>query len=214
MRRGVRRVLWIGLAGAVLVAVAYVFRQPILTQIGLSLINDESPRPSDAIVILSGGAPLREIEAAELYARGLAPKVVMTVSPDQQGDALLRRRGVPVESQLEFRKRVLTSLGVQESALLVLSRAPASSTQHEAEMVREWATSNHVSRIIVVTSRMHTARAAWTFSRALASERVEVLTRAPDEDSFRADSWWRDRHTMREAIFEWQKLIFYHVAYR
>lgn len=213
MRR-VRRVLWMGVAGFVLAASTYVMRGHLLTTMGSALIDSDTLVRSDAIVILSGGAPAREIEAADLYVAGLAPTVVMTVSPEHESDSLLRGRGVIVESQLEFRKRVIRSLGVPESALVILSRAQANSTKLEAELVGEWVALNRSARVIVVTSRMHTARASWIFTRVLKRLGVEVLIRAPDSDPFRADNWWHDRVNARECLFEWQKLLFYYVAYR
>jgi uncharacterized SAM-binding protein YcdF (DUF218 family) len=80
--------------------------------------------------------------------------------------------------------------------------------------VREWITAHRARRIIVVTSPFHTARSALIFKRALRDLGTEVLARPASYEDFEPDSWWRHRVQLRNGIFEWQKLLFYYVAYR
>jgi uncharacterized SAM-binding protein YcdF (DUF218 family) len=103
---------------------------------------------------------------------------------------------------------------VPESALTVLDAARATSTKVEAELVRAWATAHHPKRIIIVTSSFHTTRASMVFERELRGLGIEVLARPASSDPFRPDTWWRNRDQLRDGIFEWQKLVFYSIAYR
>ena len=209
-----RRLAWITLLALVLAAGAYFARVPLLTRIGTHLVRVDPLARGDAIVVLSGGTPMREIEAADLYLAGYAPTVLLTVEGEPPAWDVLRARGMRFETRLDLRKRVIRALGVPDSAVTVLDGARVNSTRMETELIKEWVSSHRAKRIIVVTSPFHTARSSLIFSRMLRSEGVEVLTRPAPLDPFQADGWWRDRDQLRSGIIEWQKLLFYYVAYR
>jgi uncharacterized SAM-binding protein YcdF (DUF218 family) len=168
---------------------------------------------ADAIVVLAGGTPQRELEAADLYAAGYAPRVVLTVERDSPAGKLLRKRGISFETPTDLKRRILRSLGVPDTAITLLDGTRATSTRMEGELVRDWIAANSVRRIIVVTSAYHTARASLTFSRALRDERVEVIVRPASYEPFQPDRWWTDREQLKNGIVEIQKLMFYYVAY-
>src|SRR5262245_27395681 len=88
-----RRALWIAIVFLATIAAAYLAREPILTQIGNQLIRNDRLSRADAIVVLGGGTPLREIEAADLYRAGYAPRLLMTVEREPPGSSLLEARG-------------------------------------------------------------------------------------------------------------------------
>lgn len=213
-QRVMRRLLWIGVVGLAAVGIAYLAREPILTKIGSQLVRTDSLARADAIVVLGGGTPLREIEAADLYRAGYAPRLVMAVEREPPGADLLRARGVPFDTRIGLRKRVVTSLGVPDAAVTLLDQQQPNSTRMEAELVRDWVATSGATRIIIVTSGYHTARASLIFRRVLGGLGVEVLARSAQSDPFRASDWWKDRDELRNGIIEWQKLLFYYVAYR
>lgn len=208
-----RRAVWIGLAIAAICGAAYTAREPILTSIGSQLVHADPLARADAIVVLSGGTPEREIEAADLYLAGYAPRVAVIPDSEPPGTGELRRRGVAFDSSVEHKRRLLRGLGVPESAMIVLDGSGAESTKQETTIVRDWVAANHVDRIIVVTSSFHSGRASLVFNRALKASGVQVLVRPASHDNFRASDWWRHRVNLRNALFEWQKLLFYYVAY-
>jgi uncharacterized SAM-binding protein YcdF (DUF218 family) len=202
-----------GLAVLVLVCATaagslYVFRHAVLTAIGRQLIVDEPLAPADAIVVLSGGAPEREIEAADLYTSGLAPTILLTHDPERHGLAIARARGIAIENTLEFRRRILTGLGVPAASIVVLDPEVVS-TVGEARVVVDWAASHHLRSLIVVTSAYHTGRAQLTYRRVIAKRDLAVRMRAARSGSYRADAWWRSRVDLREGLIEWQKQVFY-----
>ncbi len=169
---------------------------------------------SDAIVVLSGGTPQREVEAADLYLAGWAPRVLMTVESETDAVDVLRKRGIPVETHIELRRRILHSLGVPDSSVTMLDQTRATSTKMETELVKDWVVANSARRIIVVTSPFHTARASLIFRRSLREQGTEVLARPASHEAFEPNGWWRHREQLRNGFFEWQKLMFYYVAYR
>jgi len=214
MTRTTRRVAWIVLLGVVAAAGVYLAREPILVRIGTQLVRVDPLSRADAIVVLGGGTPLREMEAVDLYLAGYAPRVVLAMEREAPAADRLRARGVPFETPIGIRTRIIRSLGVPDSAITVLDRCPADSTRAEAELVREWVVSSGATRIIIVTSTYHTARSSLLFRRMLRDQGVVVLTRSAPADPFRPSDWWRDRDELRNGLFEWQKLVFYYVAYR
>jgi uncharacterized SAM-binding protein YcdF (DUF218 family) len=203
----------VALAAAIFMAAAYAFRAPILGAIGAQLVHADPLVRSDAIVVLAGGTPQREIEAADLYVAGWAPRVLMTSDGDSPAFDELRKRGFKLETDNELKKRILLTLGVPETALTIFADK-ANSTKGETELVKAWLASNRARRIIVVTSPFHTARARMVFRRALREDGVEVLTHPASHEPFDADNWWKDRNQLRNGIFEWQKLLLYSMLYR
>ena len=140
-----------------------------------------------------------------------APRVLLTVEPPRAAVEDLRRRGVRVETALEQRRRFLEELGVPPAAIVILPGV-IESTWDEASAVGEYLRQHDQRRVIVVTSRYHTARARFIFRRTLARTGA-MLTLRPADDEFRPETWWRTRTTLRDGFFEWQKLVFYRVRY-
>src|SRR4051812_8257198 len=72
-----RRVLiWILIFVAVL-TVCYFFRAPLLGGLADAWIANDNLVKADAIVILGGGLETRPAEAARLYQKGLAPRILV-----------------------------------------------------------------------------------------------------------------------------------------
>jgi uncharacterized SAM-binding protein YcdF (DUF218 family) len=211
--RRVRSALWVLAVLASLVVVCLLFRQPLLVWVGDRLVRADPLAQADAIVVLAGGTPQRELEGADLYIKGYAPLVVLTVEPDSGAAQILRSRGIPYETQIELKQRILRSLGVPGSAIALLQETRATSTRMETDVVRRWTADHHARRIIVVTSPYHTARASLVFRRALADDQVEVLVRPASHEPFDPERWWTDRIQLRNGVFELQKLLLYYVAY-
>lgn len=211
-RAAVRALLVVLLVCAIAVGSLYVFRHAALTAIGWQLIVDDPLEPADALVVLSGGAPERELEAADLYKAGIAPMILLPHDPERHGLAIVRERGVAIENELEFRQRVLAGLGVPARAIVVLEPEVVS-TAGEAQVVVEWALAHHARSLIIVTSAYHTGRARLTYRRVIAKRDLTVRTRAARVGTYRADAWWHSRVDLRDGLIEWQKQVFYRLWY-
>lgn len=202
------------LAIAVVAALgAYAARQPLLTWLGRQLVREDPLAPSDAIVVLAGGTPSREIEAADLYRAEYAREIILTVEPEPVALEILRGRGIGVRSRLEERVQYFSDLGVPRSALTVLDAGTVVSTAQEAALVAEWVRRTRLTSLIVVTSRFHSARSSMVFERTFRGTGVTLRVRPTTADDFRPEDWWRHRPTLRDGIFEWQKLLLYRIRY-
>ena len=200
-------------AAVVLGGTAFLLRAPILAWIGRQLVYTDAMVKADAIVVLAGGSPERELAAADLYAAGYAPQVVLTQEPEPAAMEILRRRGVRMPRTIDERQRYLHELGVAAGHLTVLDR-PVKSTIDETGLVVGWSHGVGARTVIVVTSAFHTSRARFIFDRAFRGSGVRLLYHAAAADEFRPDTWWQDRVTLRNGLIEWQKTVFYRVWYR
>jgi uncharacterized SAM-binding protein YcdF (DUF218 family) len=210
-RRG-RWLLKLGGAVVLLAAVAYATHVPLLTWVGRQLVHQDVLEPSDALLVLAGGVFDRELEAAELYASGMAPRVLMTAEPEPDVLSVLRQRHVRVESSLELRRRVLIELGVPQDRITILPGLVAA-TVHEAQVARQWAVESHARSLIVVTSSFHTARSRYVFRNVFDGLGVTLRFAPSRRSDFQPHTWWHRRHTLRDGVFELQRTLFYRLRY-
>lgn len=202
-----RRRLQIG-GGAAVMAIVVLFqcREPMLFWAGNQLIDIDEPVPSDALLVLAGGTPDRELAAAALFHRGLAPRIVLTRNIERAQWDLVREQGITVEGELALRRRILKGLHVPDDAVVVIPGV-VTSTRDEADAVERWAPSAGIRSLLIVTSRPHTARAKRTFHAALHDQAITVRMIAAPADSFNAATWWRaDR---LRGLLEWQKTVYH-----
>jgi uncharacterized SAM-binding protein YcdF (DUF218 family) len=162
--------------------VLFLIRHPLLRVMGGALIRSDSPRASDAIVILSDDnyQANRAAKAAELLKAGWAPRVVASgrylrpyasISQLEQRD--LRERGVPASS-------------------IVLFPHQARNTREECSALSPFLASRGWKRILIVTSNYHTRRADYICSRLLPAGTALHVIAAEDYD-YNPDDWWDSR---------------------
>ena len=192
---------------AAVAGLLYATSTPLLTLLGEQLVHADPVERADATIVLASGID-RIVEAAELHRTGQAPLIVLTKDPPEPTDQFLRSRGVVVRSSDERRREVLQALGVDAAAIVVLDEV-IYSTADEARVFARWAKARPIRTVMIVTSPSHTARSKLTFLHALQGRPVKVIVRPSTLARFRADNWWRSRDTLRDGIYEWQKLVYY-----
>ena len=168
---------------------------------------------ADAVVVLSGSSTYREraSRAAEIYAGGRAPLVVLTNDGQKSGWSVeLQRNPYFFERESEE----LSRLGVPASSVRVIEGEVAS-TYEEARRVREFAEANGLRSVIVVTAPYQTRRALWSLRRVSGGGglRVAVDAPAPGEESPRAISWWWHALGWKLVPGEYAKLAYYVLRY-
>jgi len=174
---------------------------------GLLVVSDPVPTRADAIVLLAGSPAARALETAELYARGVAPRVVLTRERVTPAVVALRRRGVSVSRPDEETRRMLVALGVPDAAISVLP-GHAHSTDSEARLIARWACRTDTRALVVVTSPSHTRRARLILRQTL-EPRVRVSVRPARADYFPRRHWWKRRAASKLVLSEYQKLAHY-----
>ena len=178
---------------------------------GRLLIVRATLEHADAIVVLSGSAnyPERAQWAAELYKRGLAPKIILTNDNDQGGWSNVDQRN---KFFFERSLDVLLTSGVPRNAIEILLQ-PVSSTHDEALLVEGYINRNRLGSILLVTSAYHSRRALWTFRRVLGSGEITVGIDPAKMGSPPPATWWLHLSGWRAVPLEYVKLAYYHVRF-
>jgi len=184
------------------------FHGPILTQLGRYLVVQHPPAKSDLIVCLAGGDVERGLASADLFERGLAPRIFIAREPIPEGLETLKQKGIAYPESIDLVTMIFRNLGVPESAV-IRSDQPVESTFEEAERVGALIQDKKYRSLILVTSPTHSRRAWLTFRKAIPDKDFRITVAPTPYSKFRAEDWWKNRKYVREVIIEYQKLVYY-----
>jgi len=194
----VRRIALVALA--ILVVIAILSRHTWLTAIGDGLVARDEVGSADVIVVLAGNSPFRARHAESLYARGLAPNVIISNEP-------LSSHGVQT-TWLELRQHGLVRLAIPDEAIVPISEI-SDSTYEEALRSREIMQSHGWRSAILVTDPFHMRRALLTFRQAFGPAGLAVAASPADGSKYGVDNWWTDRNAIMRVAQEYLKLGYY-----
>lgn len=172
--------------------------------VGRWLVVEDPLEKAQSIAVLSGGMPVRAIEAAKLYRQGYAPEIWLTRSAEPA--ASLKELGIPYVGEDYYNLRVLVREGVPPEAIHVLPE-PIVNTADEiavigAELGRKAQLERDKNqRVIIVTTKAHTRRVR-TLWRKLAAARGKAMVRAASGDTFDASHWWRNTTDALDVVRE------------
>lgn len=191
--------------GAIILLGFYPF-----SRLGAWLVVEDPLQHADAIVVLGGSMYERQLEAADLYAAGFAPRIYLLRERPDHGELELIKRGISYLRYIDLQVDALLKVGVPRQAIVILD--PANSTADEADYVKTLVTREKFSRLIVVTSRQHTRRARLVMNRQLRDTGARVIMRATRYDLSDVNRWWSHRSTLRFTLFESQRLFAYWIG--
>jgi uncharacterized SAM-binding protein YcdF (DUF218 family) len=162
--------------------VIYMARHPLLRLAGSALVTNDSPRASDAIVVLGDDNYNgdRAARAAELLRAGWAPRVVAS-------GRYLR----PYASIADLEQRDLRDRGVPPSAIVRFAHR-AANTREECAALSPLFAERGWKQVMIVTSNYHTRRAEYICSRLLPRGTEVRMVAAPDSE-YQPNSWWETR---------------------
>jgi uncharacterized SAM-binding protein YcdF (DUF218 family) len=187
--------------GVVLVAIIVglaVFALIIFLGVGRWLIVEDPLEKAQAIVVLSGGMPMRAQEAGRLYNAGLAPQVWLTRSVEPADS--LQKMHIAYIGEDFFDARILMHEGVPSNAILVLEPAITNTAGEIRGIVAELERSK-AETVIIVTTKAHMRRVR-TLWRALSSGRGRAIVRGASTDPFAPDHWWRSTSDAMDVVRE------------
>lgn len=179
-----------------------------LRTLGTRLHHEDPLARADVIFVLGGTHLERAAEAGDLFHEGWAPRILLSRPMSDGAEAVLTARGLEIPSVSDIQRQALVQMSVPARAIDVVGEEQAS-TASESRDLRARAVAEGWTRVIVVTSKLHTARAALVLRRHVAGTGVEIIMRASRYDEADVDRWWERRADARFAIFEAQKLVFY-----
>ena len=166
--------------------------------IGRWLVVEDPVGKARAIVVLSGGMPLRALEAAKLYRQRCGPEVWLTHT-SEPGESL-RSMGIPFEGEEVYSTRVLIHEGVPAGAIHVLE-PPIVNTADEVRVISKMLEQEKDRSVIVVTSKPHTRRVRLLW-RKLAPAEFRAIVRAAAADPFDPRHWWRSTGDALDVVRE------------
>jgi uncharacterized SAM-binding protein YcdF (DUF218 family) len=175
---------------------------------GQWLVKMDVPTHADAAVILMGNFPERVLEAADVYSKGLADKIIIVyegMGPYRQ----LEERGASVVRTTEQAHDAAVALGVPADSIIMLP-GDARSTLDEAVAVRDYLEWNpSVDTLILVSSPAHTRRANMIFRTAFRSTSAEIIIGcSPSRYSdFNPQTWWKRKEDIQSVLSEYLKII-------
>jgi uncharacterized SAM-binding protein YcdF (DUF218 family) len=191
-----------------LVVLALAIAAATFVLAGFIVDHTDPLAPADVIYVLGGSRISRALEAAELYASAIAPRIIISQGAHEAAENQLAARGIRVPTEGDVAREILVSrLNVPPAAVEVLPDAPDNTAQ-EADMILGRVREGHWSRLIVITDCASTRRAGFIFRRTLGPD-VTVLARCARTDTYEPWLWWRSRATFRETFYELPKLVAY-----
>jgi len=172
------------------------------------LMVADRPQRADAILVL-GGNYARSFHAADLYRKGYARRIYVSVPAREDQYRLLDEAGIAFPREEEVVQQVLVKKGVPASAIEYLGR-DLISTAAEAQAART-VFAKGAPKLLVVTSPYHLRRARMIFSDTLPAADIRVI--ASSYDPFPSE-WWKDQIAARNVLLELAKIIFYKIGGR
>ena len=173
------------------------------------LIVDTPLNRADVIVVLSGSAVYKERteRAAEYYRQGLSNRILLT-NDNLRGEWSSAEQRNPFF--YERARDNLLRLGVPAERVQVLHR-PVTNTYDEAEALKEYAISNNLRSLLVVTSAYHSRRALWTLTRVFAGTGIEIGLQsvATGEQTPAPLTWWFHLRGWQMVGGEYVKNVYY-----
>jgi uncharacterized SAM-binding protein YcdF (DUF218 family) len=188
-------------------AVLFAFRKPILVETAHLLVVKDPLIQSDYIVVPGGDPNSRPFLAAELYKKGLAPRIIVF---EAKSDRLIEAGMAMTEDQI-YRK-VLESEGVPGDAIERLSGV-VDSTEDEARSLNRFLSSKSSARIIIVTSAEHTRRTRWIFRKILSGKPIEIRMAAAQNPWYDETNWWQEDNGAMAIAHEYLKFPYYVYRY-
>lgn len=200
------RILVVVTVIAMLLTTAFTARNVWLPFMAHFLIVNDKLEKADAIVVLSAGSPWRNKKGAELYHKGLAPKVITL--GDSYYDHLLPALGQRL-TDAELNARVLTQYGVPRSHILPLP-GNVEGTYDEALILRRYIESrDSIRSIMLVTSGFHSRRAKWIFQKVFRDRPIRIMAVEAESPSFNAANWWQHERSVVAVFNEYIKFAYY-----
>jgi uncharacterized SAM-binding protein YcdF (DUF218 family) len=154
--------------------------------VGNWLVSEDPLQKAQFIAVLSGGMPLRALEAARLYREGYAPKVLLT-HPSQPADAM-QALGISYLSEDDYDSQILIHEGVPKDAIEIVS-PPIRNTADEISAICGSLSRQPNQTVIIVTSKVHTRRSRILWQR-LNRGRDRAVIRGVSDDPFNPNRWW------------------------
>lgn len=203
-----KRLLIVALIPLLCGGMLYLFRIQLLIGLAAYLTVDDPLDTADVIFILNGDKNSRPFQAAKLYERGLAPRIVIAREKEPPAVEIgSLRNGTDVTID------IMKELGVPEAAITeIVIDGGVTSTYDEAVVFDRYAKEHDLERAILVTSAFHTRRAQWIFERTWDGP-THLLVSAAPQWGYTETNWWQTERGLIMVVNEYIKFGYYLARY-
>jgi len=203
--RNNKRAYYLTLFILLVILCLFLFQNRYLPYAGNFLVVEDSLEKADAIFVFGGSIPNRIIEAADIYNQGFAPLIIISKYPKPEGYTYLEEKGITYPEGHDINKSIALSLGIPENSIMITNYR-AASTFEELILLKNFCLEKNYKKIILVSTKSHTKRISKIFLD-IAGDKIKGIVRYTGYDSYNPDKWWNDRHSLRQTMFEYQKLL-------
>jgi len=208
--RNNKRAYYLALFILLIILCLFLFANRYLPYAGNFLVVEDSLEKADAIFVFGGSIPNRIIEAVDIYNQGFAPLIIISKYPKSEGYKYLEERNISFPEGHNINRSIALSLGIPENRILI-TNIRAGSTLEELMLLNEYCLDNNIKKIILVSTKSHTKRISKIFLD-IAGDKIKGIVRYTKYDNYNPDKWWKDRHSLRQTLFEYQKLLYHLVV--
>lgn len=202
-----RKFIGVLLAAVMLAAVAGIFKDDLLPGVAIFLIKENSPQKCDALFVLSGGGYDRGNEAVKLLNANWVPYVVCT-----GGNTVSELCVMDIDTlESDMTAANLRQHGVPDTQIILLRSG--TSTQEEARLALQYCRQRGWKKIMLLTSKLHTRRAARIFHKVFKESDITILMRGAPSSKFNEHEWWKNEDGLIAVNNEWVKTIYYWLKY-
>lgn len=198
-----RRIICSLVAGLAILLLVGALHRPLLRGVARLWQVDQTAGSADAIVVSTGASPEQFQQALSWWWEGRAPRLVLTRSETKPTD----RAGITV-SMLEQRRHQLDMAGVPVAARVFIGEELRLLSQ-ELPVVRAWAGTNGVKRILVPTEPFATRRVNWLARRVLSPAGIEATVVPVATPHYSVSEWWRSKEGLLAMENEWALMAYY-----
>jgi uncharacterized SAM-binding protein YcdF (DUF218 family) len=157
----------------------------LFTRMIPSLPQDDTMRPTDGIVVFTGGKTRLKVALNLFHQKKGHSLLISGVNPDSTFSEMIK--------QMPFRSRV--TLGYD-----------ALNTEGNAEETALWVQAHNIKTLRLITSNYHMPRSLFELRHLLPT--VDIIPYPVVEKSFLKPKWWLESHALRLVVQEYNKFLF------
>jgi hypothetical protein len=192
--------------------VVTLYRIPLLTALGGYLIVEHEPEKADVIVCLAGKNVERSLAVVDAYRKGLAPYIFMAKKSKPDGFEYLTKKVRNYPDDFDLFTSIMEGFQIPEKVILSpVDRVD--NTLDEARLVHKFVLDRGFKSLILITSLTHSRRAWLTFTKVFKDDGIKIISLPSHYQLFNPKDWWKKRKCIKDLILEYQKVIYYKIAY-
>lgn len=196
------------------VMVVFVLPHPFwLMKTARFLIVTDKLEKCDVIVALAYPRDMRVRHAVQLYQQGYGNYVAFNFGVGPRSHVPNIFRNDPPDSPRAIAKNFARDRGVPPDR--IITQGDTTGTYEEAVQLKSLMRQRGFRSALIVTSELHTRRAAMVFHKVFRGENVRLLFYGVpvEEEKMSLDRWWTREDELIYINNEWLKLVFYFFKY-